>query len=715
MLLLSLPAAQAQYTFQASVKDKATGRPIPGVTVADKHGHGGATNDSGKVIITNINVSLDTFFFDIIGYKTSSLAIDLHENTWHEVVLFENSKEPYEAAFISTPSIKHIEVAPIVVCLGNEEIEDENAVSPANIASILGEVSGVLLQQSSATSGNMNVRILGLGGQYTQIVKDGMPLYNGFSGGFGILQIPPLDLGHVELIKGSATTLYGGGAIAGLVSLISKGPSDEQEATFTINATTLQEQNVNAYVAKHIGRFGYTFFAGYNHQNAVGVNGDGLSDAPLLNSFTIHPRLFFYPDEKTTITAGYSGTFERRYGGDIQVIDALSDSTHQYFEKDLMQRNTGEFIFERSLPGSVKLTVKGSISSFSRDIATNIDDIKANQVNYYSEASMFIPQKENSIVAGINVTGDHFKKLPGGDSIALNDFRNNVIGAFAQYTLHLPAQATLEAGLRGDHTDHYGNFVLPSIALFHRFNDIWAMRAGLGFGYKIPNPLDVQIIDYPTQDLLPLASNIKAETSQGYNLEGDFKKNLGHDINLFVSHAFFLTQINSPVIATQAADQAVSFANGDKPIVTFGFDTYVKLTVEKLELYLAYTYTDAERKYLDHDQFMPLTPRHRVIFTAVRQIKEKWRVGIKGSFIDVEYRDGDVNTQPYVLASVMIERKLGKKFSIVLNGKNLFDYRQTRFEQIYGGSITNPTFKPLWAPIDGRVINFSVRITPFAK
>ena len=279
----------------------------------------------------------------------------------------------------------------------------------------------------------------------------------------------------------------------------------------------------------------------------------------------------------------------------------------------------------------------------------------------------------------------------------------------------MPAQTTLEAGLRGDHTDNYGNFILPRLALFHRFNDIWAMRAGVGFGYKIPNPLEVQIIDYPVQYLQPLPSNIKAETSQGYNLEGNFKKDIGNNINLFVNHAFFLTQINSPVVATQAADQSVSFANGDKPVITMGFDTYVKLTIEKLELYLGYTYTDAERKYLDHDQFMPLTPRHRVAFTAVRQIMEKWRIGLEGSFIDSEYRDGDANTQPYVLASVMIERKLGKKFSIVLNGENLFDYRQTRFEQIYTGPITNPTFKPLWAPIDGRVINLSVRITPFNK
>ena len=717
MTLLVLSAsARAQYTFRSIVKDN-DGHNMPGVIVNDKHGNGGATNDSGRVTITNISAGTDTFYFAFLDYKSDTLIANLHEDKWHEVTLSENGKELEEVVFVSTTRTnERIENAPLKVeVIGKEDLEEENTIRPANIASILGDVSGVQIQQSSATSGNMNVRIQGLNGQYTQILRDGMPLYDGFSGGFGILQIPPLDLRQVELVKGSASTLYGGGAIAGLINLISKKPSYDQEAVFTINATTLQEQDVNAYFARRNKTFGYTLFAGYNHQDAVDVNGDGFSDVPQLSSFTIHPRLFYYPDEKTTLTVGYNGTFEQRYGGDVQVIDHLPDSTHQYFEKDRTQRNTGELIFERSLPGAMKLTVKGSVSSFNRDIASNTDDIKGNQVNYYSEASVFIPQKNNSIVAGINSTGDHFKKLSGSDSISLTDFQNNVIGAFAQYTLHLPAQTTLEAGLRGDHTDNYGNFILPRIALFHRFNDIWAMRAGVGFGYKIPNPLEVQIIDYPVQDLQPLPSNIKAETSQGYNLEGNFKKDIGSNINLFINHAFFFTQISNPVVATQLPSQQVIFSNGGKPLNTMGFDTYVKVTIEKLELYLGYTYTDAERKYLQQDQFLPLTPRHRVAFTAVRQFEEKWRVGLEGSFIGGEYRDGDADTQPYVLASVMIERKLGKKFSIVLNGENLFDYRQTRFEQIYTAPITNPTFKPLWAPIDGRVINLSVRITPFAK
>jgi outer membrane receptor for ferrienterochelin and colicins len=77
-----------------------------------------------------------------------------------------------------------------------------------------------------------------LDGRYTQILRDGYPLYAGFSGGLSILQIAPLDLKQVEVIKGAASTLYGGGAIAGLVNLVSKTPQEERELNFLANATS---------------------------------------------------------------------------------------------------------------------------------------------------------------------------------------------------------------------------------------------------------------------------------------------------------------------------------------------------------------------------------------------------------------------------------------------------------------------------------------------
>ena len=106
---------------------------------------------------------------------------------------------------------------------------------------------------------------------------------------------------------------------------------------------------------------------------------------------------------------------------------------------------------------------------------------------------------------------------------------------------------------------------------------------------------------------------------------------------------------------------------------------------------------------------MPLTPRNRMAFVLVYEIENAWRFGLEGSYTGAQYRDGDSKTPDYLFTALMVERKFGHKISVVANCENLLDYRQSKREALYTGTITDPTFKPLWAPIDGRVINVSMR------
>ena len=57
----------------------------------------------------------------------------------------------------------------------------------------------------------------------------------------------------------------------------------------------------------------------------------------------------------------------------------------------------------------------------------------------------------------------------------------------------------------------------------------------------------------------------------------------------------------------------------------------------------------------------------------------------------------------------MIE-KLWENFSVFLNFENFLDTRQTEFDSIYTGSIANPEFRDIYAPVDGFVINGGVKI-----
>ena len=257
-----------------------------------------------------------------------------------------------EVVISSTRTNSRLEDLPMKVeVLGQEDMQEESGIKPGNVASILGDLSVIHIQNTSAVNGNNAIRMQGLDGKYTQLLRDGMPVYEGLSGNFGVLAIPPLDLKQIEIIKGSISTLYGGGAIAGMINFIAKTPGNEPELNVLLNRSTLKENNANIYYAQRGKKTGLTLFAGATVQNESDVNKDGFSDVPRLRQYTLHPRFFYYIDPNTTLVAGYTGTIEKRAGGDMQVLAHGMDSVHQYTEINNSHRHSIDLQFTRKQLG----------------------------------------------------------------------------------------------------------------------------------------------------------------------------------------------------------------------------------------------------------------------------------------------------------------------------------------------------------------------------
>ncbi|MFX8782200.1 hypothetical protein ABTM76_20250, partial [Acinetobacter baumannii] len=81
------------------------------------------------------------------------------------------------------------------------------------------------------------------------------------------------------------STLYGGGAIAGMLNLVSKKPKlGENEKSLTLNTSTMKETNMNVFFSGRNTKIGYTLFAGGTLQKQMDVNHDGFSDVPNIKS-----------------------------------------------------------------------------------------------------------------------------------------------------------------------------------------------------------------------------------------------------------------------------------------------------------------------------------------------------------------------------------------------------------------------------------------------
>nr|WP_068890577.1 TonB-dependent receptor [Pedobacter panaciterrae] len=714
-VLIFTVSAYAQHTFKATVKDAKTNQNIPGVTVKVLGtGIASVSGTDGFVILNSIPSGKQVIQFNYTGFKirTDTLSFPMEQAVPMQIVLEPAGKEEEldEVVVSATRGSRTIDNIPTrVEVIAGEELDEKGNMKPGDIRMMLAESTGIQTQQTSATSGNSSIRIQGLDGKYTHIIRDGFPLYSGFSGGLGLLQIAPLDLQQVEVIKGSSSTLYGGGAIAGLVNLVSKKPTEERQLNFLLNGTSALGLDVSGFYGQKFKKIGVTVYGAYNHGTAYDPSNIGLSAIPKFNRFTLNPKLFVYFNEATTLSAGLNTTIEKRIGGDMEYIKGNGNAQHSYFEKNKTQRYSSQVELDHQLSDNEKLVFRNSVSYYNRSIGLPDYLFSGIQLSTYSEANYSRKGEKADWVAGVNLLSDRFKEDRNSNA-ALRSYNYTTVGAFVQNTWNLTEKFTVESGVRGDYHNDYGFFFLPRISGLWKINEHFSTRLGGGLGYKAPSIFTEDAERVQFRNVLSIdVANTKAERSYGANYDVNYRTTLFDDkIGFSLNQMFFYTQINNPILLVPASGGSLAYVQPNGNIDTKGMETNAKITYSDFKLFIGYTLADVNQHTDGNTTVYPLVSKHRLNNVLMYELEDKWKIGAEAYYFSKQRLNDGTNGKSYWTGGLMAE-KLWEKFSVFVNFENLTDTRQTRFDTIYTGPITNPVFRDIYAPVDGFVVNGGIK------
>jgi iron complex outermembrane receptor protein len=706
---LFIAASLDAQSIRIKVANADTGEPIPGASVVllpIKRTL--LTDSSGMVHFTSLTPGKYTLEISHIGFETLKNEVTLGASDHEHQVLMEHEHEEEEEVVIqSTRSTRTIQNIPTrVEFIAGEELDEKANMKPGDIRMVLSESTGIQTQQTSATSGNSSIRIQGLDGRYTQVLKDGFPVYAGFSSGLGLLQTPPLDLKQFEVIKGSASTLYGGGAIAGLVNLISKTPEEESELKFHLDATSAGGWNTSGFYGQRFGKVGATLFASRNSNAAYDPSNTGLTAIPEFERYTLNPRLFFYFNEKTTLNVGANLTIEDRTGGDLEFIRGNKPSG--FFEKNSTDRMNTVLTLKHNLSLNSELTFRNSLSRYQRVIMTSSYLFNGTQDGSFSELVYSMHGDQAEWIGGLNLVTDKFTENRTG-SFPLRNYEQLTAGAFLQNTWKFSDRFHLETGIRGDHVKDYGFAFLPRIAALFRFTPALSSRIGAGMGYKAPTIFTEESERLLYRDVLPIDPGVnKLERSYGFNADINYKATIGDELDFSINQFFFYTRIDDPLLLFPGT-LTYRFLNANGHIDTRGMETNIRLGYGDFKLFVGYTFTHAYLHQGGDKAETFLTPKHRLNNVLLYEVHEKWKVGLEAYyFSNQSLSDGTIG-KSYWITGFMAE-KLWEKFSLYINFENFLDTRQTAFDSIHTGTIDNPVFRDIYAPLDGFVVNGGIKL-----
>lgn len=598
--------------------------------------------------------------------------------------------------------------------LDSEELDEKgNMQAGAGVTMVLNESTGLQVQQTSASTGNASVRVQGLDGRYTQILKDGYPNFGNFSSGLSLLQIPPLDLKQVEVIKGPASTLYGGGAIAGAINFISKTPNEKQENILFFNQSHVGQTSFGAYSSQKIKRFGYSILVMQNLEKPFDVDNDDFSEIPKSNTFTIDPRIFYYPTQNSTLMIGNNFTTANLKGGDMKVIAGNPDTNHSYFEENKTMRNVTTLEFNKKTNANNSFKIKQSLSFFDRKINIPNYQFSGLNTNSFTDASYVWNKQKQTIISGVNLLYDNFKER----DFSTQNAKSFTTGIYAQHTWDVTETIKLENGLRIDNANYSNTnfsknqvFILPRVSALFKINNKFSSRIGGGLGYKIPTIFTEKTEERQYQNVLAL-NNVKAEQSIGTTADINFKTKFGDEILFSINQMFYLTQINKPLVLQENILGQSYFVNATQPVISKGFETNIKFTIEEdFKIFLGYTYTDAKAKYLQSNQVLPLLPKNKLLFTIVYEEEKNFKLGFEGYFSDQQYLSNQSKTPTYTTLGFMAQKTMWKYFDFFVNFENFTNVKQSNYKRVVNEPNTNPTFDEIWTHTEGFVFNGGVKI-----
>ena len=706
---------KAQTTdIQIKVVSESENEPLIGATVYFETLEKGAVTDfDGNTTFTEIPNGEHILIISYLGFETLKTTIQIPNSSNLIFKLKSGGNELDEIVLQSSRSTRTVRKIPTrIEYIGTEELGEKSIMNPTNISMVLRESTGIQMQQTSLSSGSTNIRIQGLDGRYTQLLRDGFPLYGGFSSGLSILQIPPLDLQQFEIIKGSSSTLYGGGAIAGLINMVSKTPDEEPALDIMLTQTQALGSTANVFYSKRNEKFGVSLYGSGHYQKVYDPENDGFSNLPKTTSISFNPKFFYYPSEKTTFWIGLNGTYDDRIGGDVTKIESGENGIHQYTEENISKRLSSQAVYKTQIDSISSLNIKNSISFFDRNLTIPDFNFDGKQINTFTEVTYQKSFSKADWIFGANLYTSNFDE---NDNVTLQRDQTDITyGMFTNNIFDISDNWILETGLRTDYNTDFGFLPLPRVSLLYKNDNGFSSRIGGGLGYKIPDIFTEEAEFINFKNVLGIdKSSLKVERSYGLNLDFNYKTRLFETIVFSINQLFYVSTINNGLLLNSTDSGLFVFENATDEILSKGTETNIKFTYKDFRWFLNYALIDTKLNYLVGNPQKPLTSKHNVGSVLMYE-SEKWRIGYETFYTGNQFLSNGTETTDFVTMGLLLMHnfKFGSAF---VNFENFTDRRQSRFSPLVLPPHENPLFPEIYAPTDGFIFSVGIIIKPFGN
>lgn len=479
-----------------------------------------------------------------------------HTITLSVVMIPEVQEQIVVSALGVAAKVRNIPVKTEVISAEEIERKESNTLADA-----LESTPGVRVEMNCQNCNFSQIRMQGLQGGYSQILVDQAPVITSLASVYGIEQIPVDMIERLEIVKGGGSSVYGSGAIAGVVNVITKTP-DRTGGEIRFGQSYYSGTSVATPFDKFDSSVSYTNIGGHfslvdkNSNNSVIVffnradrdpldmDGDGFTELARLKNRSFGLS-YFTMVGGTGFRFDYTRIEEERRGGNR--LDFLPE------EADICEMTD---ITRTGMHGSIK-------HQFSDDWDLSLDMSYAGternsyygggqDPNAYGETkdpltvilgkSTYSGWKSHQITVGGEWTREHLVDVNVGyDRLIENKYIEQSL--FVEDLYKFNEKVSIVYGFRlSDHSELDDYIFSPRFSILYHLNDEWELRTTLTTGYKPPLVFDEDLhitIAGGEGQVIRNSDDLKEESSKSISFDLRFRRNSFDRSFLFSATAFY--------------------------------------------------------------------------------------------------------------------------------------------------------------------------------
>ncbi len=693
--LLVIPSLLlAQHKLQGNVT--AAGEGFAGATVQLLDTELGTISGiNGEFILTDIPEGLYTLEIRAVGFKPFKKEITIPTEESLSIQLQESTLTIDEVVVTGTMQPTFVSQSPVKVeVVTADHLTTYTPSAATSIVEGISLVNGVQEVVACGVCFTNSISINGLPGPYTAVLMDGSPIYGNLASVYGLNGIPSMIIDRFEVIKGPSSTLYGSEAVAGVINIITKDPSQQPAATIDIMGTTHYESFGNLAISPKIGNSHGFIGVNYAYINQFDdENGDGFSDIINLDRISLFSKWNISRPSKKKFTISGKYFYEDRRNG---IEEFLRDRNYRKLRGNAeiygesIYTNRAEVFGSYELNVAEEVRIDYSFSTHEQDSYYGSDDYQASQNIAFANLIWQKPINDHSLTGGLTSRYQTYDDNTVATQTGAD--RQFIPGIFVQDEWIISKQFTALTGGRLDHYQDHGLIFAPRLNLKYKPGNWTTLRTNFGTGFRIVNLFTEDHAFVTGQREVIIEEELQPEESYNVSFNLNHLFTLGESQGMIDVDVFY-TYFTNKITPDYETDGEIRYANTDGFAVSKGIGiNFQQEFAFPLSFNAGINFQDVTETEDEEERTIEFAPKWTGIFTLNHQYRPfdlslGYTAQLTGPMALPTVFDLDENgipmtearpttSNPFAIHNLQVTKTVNKSFSLYGGIQNIFNFVQ---------------------------------------